>query len=198
MIIENLFPEPAGVFSLGRVLQKNETEFIDYKLKTLTKNASNNTSEDTFVLDSNELSDLKGFFLNSLKEFTKLIYGEQISLKITQSWLNISTKNQSHHAHSHPNSILSGVFYVKSDESDKIQFLKSNAVRSFETHVETYNPWNSQTWWLPATEGNLILFKSSQQHEVPPTTSEKRISLSFNTFFDKDIGGLRNLTFLPL
>ena len=198
MLIENLFPEPVGVFSLNRVLTQNETDCVDFKLKTLTKNIGNNTSADTFVLDSNELSGLKVFFLDSLNEFTKLIYGKQINLRITQSWLNISTESQFHHPHSHPNSFVSGVFFVKSDESDKIQFIKSIVNTSFDTHIETFNLWNSGTWWLPATEGSLVLFKSTQQHEVPPTTSQKRISLSFNTFFDQSIGDVKKLTFLPL
>ena len=198
MIVQNLFPEPVGVFSLNRALSQSETDCVDFKLKTLVKNVGNNTSEDNFVLDSNELLGLKVFFLDSLNGFTKLIYGKQINLRITQSWLNISTENQFHHPHSHPNSFISGVFFVKSDESDKIQFIKSIVNKSFETHIEIFNPWNSETWWLPATEGSLVLFKSTQQHEVPPTTSQKRISLSFNTFFDQSVGDVRKLTFLPL
>lgn len=198
MIINSLFPEPVGVFSIGRALKQNETECIDSKLKTLSKNVGNNFSEDTFVLDSTELIDLKVFFLDSLNEFTTSIYGKQINLKITQSWLNLSTEKEYHHPHSHPNSFLSGVFFTKSDESDKIQFIKSNVDKSFETHIETFNPWNSERWWLPATEGNLVLFKSTQYHEVPPTTSQKRISLSFNTFFDQNMGNPQKLTFLPL
>ena len=42
---------------------------------------------------------------------------------ITQSWLNYTEKDQYHHKHAHPNSIISGVFYINCHESlDKITF----------------------------------------------------------------------------
>ena len=31
---------------------------------------------------------------------------------ITQSWVNVATKGENHHSHRHPNSMLSGVYYI--------------------------------------------------------------------------------------
>ncbi len=42
---------------------------------------------------------------------------------ITQSWLNYTETNQYHHKHQHPNSLVSGVFYINCDDKfDKIKF----------------------------------------------------------------------------
>ena len=42
---------------------------------------------------------------------------------------------------------------------------------------------------LPMKRGELILFPSNLQHSVPVNSSEEeRISLSFNSFFDSNIG----------
>ena len=47
-----------------------------------------------------------------------------IEIYITISWINYTETNQYHHAHSHPNSVISGVYYIETDESDTITFFQ--------------------------------------------------------------------------
>ena len=65
-------------------------------------------------------------------------------------------------------------------------------------NYEKYNSLNSQTFYLPAVAGELILFPSYLRHSVPINTSDDvRVSISFNTFAD-NIGSEKDLTELNL
>jgi ectoine hydroxylase-related dioxygenase (phytanoyl-CoA dioxygenase family) len=62
-----------------------------------------------------------------------------------------------------------------------------------------WNLHNSRTWWFPVNTGDVVLFPSSLVHEVPPTTSsEKRLSLAFNTFLKGYLGENKELNELIL
>ena len=196
MQIQSLFPKPVGIFQLDRDFYKKEIKTINQKLENVYQNVGNKTSKDNFVFDNQNLINLKEFCLDALNQFTTQVFGNQIDLKITQSWLNLTKKNEYNHRHYHPNSFISGVLYIDSDESDKIYFHNTER-RPYLHESKIYTLHNSDDWWLPATKGSLLLFMSSLEHSVATVESENRISLSFNTFFDSDFGSKKSLTFLP-
>lgn len=114
-------------------------------------------------------------------------YGEKIELRITQSWLNYNKTNQSHHRHNHPNSIVSGVFYLQID-SEASEFIvhrhMNSAVPIIDPLPAYTTEWNSSVTNFKPVEHDLFLFKSQTLHSVSPNRSAiPRISLSFNTFF---------------
>ena len=159
----------------------------------------NRQSEDTFVLDRPELSNIRAFIEAKLHEFVTKIYASTDKMVITQSWLNKSKKGESHHEHVHPNSIVSGVWYPQIHEQlPPIQFRSKNQ-RDVSLQSEKYNTFNSATFMLPMKRGELILFPSSLTHSVPANQSdEERISLSFNTWTKGSLGDIKSLTYLPL
>ena len=197
MYIENLFPEPVGLFDSFRPLNDSELFYVKKELQSTRSNTSNRTSNNSYVLKSQELEELNTFCLNSVSEFTTAIYGTQIDLCIEQSWLNITKENEYHHVHSHPNSIISGVFYIETSELDNICFYGS-AAYDYQP-VPGNNRWNSQSWWLPTPQGSLVLFKSNLKHGVPLLKKQgDRISLSFNTFFNGAFGDPLNLSYVSM
>ena len=200
MSIQGLFSTPVGAYKLDRNFSLNEKKAVDLCLQDLTNNIGNKFSKNTSVLNIPELCDIRDFCEESLKQFNTEIYGEtKTQFRITQSWLNISEVNQFHHKHRHPNSYISGVLYVETSEDDKINFYNPSVRPNYYQEQPTmFNQFNSSVWWLPATERLLYLFHSDLEHEVPPVTSKKRISLSFNTFFDSDFGSEIFLTHLPI
>ena len=124
---------------------------------------------------------------------------ENTELKITQSWLNKTLINEGHHYHCHPNSYLSGVFYIKTNDDDKIMFYSNDQRTNY--YRPTFNNWNlvnSESWWLPTPQNSLIIFRSDLYHSVPKTLNEERVSLSFNTFPINDLGNEQSATYLPL
>ena len=159
----------------------------------------NRQSEDTFVLDRPELSNIRAFIEAKLHEFVTKIYASTDKLVITQSWLNKSKKGESHHEHVHPNSMISGVWYPQIHEQmPPIQF-RSRQQRDVSLQTEKYNTINSATFMLPMKKGELILFPSNLTHSVPANLGEEeRISLSFNTWPKGNMGDIKSLTYLPL
>lgn len=200
MKIMNLFPTPVAFFDLARPITIAENKYIQ-ELETRA-NLGNTTSVNNYVLSNEPLQELKQFFTNCLEEYITNIYSpiNKLNMKITQSWVNYTEPEEYHHKHNHPNSFVSGVFYVKTNNAtDKIYFYK-DGYQQLKILAKEYNVYNSDSWWFEATQGRLILFPSSLVHMVSPTSqnSDTRISISFNTFPVGQIGENSELTELFL
>ncbi|MFO1034340.1 MAG: TIGR02466 family protein [Hyphomicrobiales bacterium] len=99
-------------------------------------------------------------------------------------WVNVLPEGGSHTNHIHPNSVISGTFYVKVPqgagpivyEDPRLARMmaapprKANAPQDFKSHV-SFRP----------EPGSLLLWESWLRHEVPLNRAEgDRISVSFN------------------
>lgn len=199
MQIISLFPTGVGNFELGRNLTKSELSFI--KSLERRNNSGNFTSVDNYVFNNKQLKSLHKFCLQSATTYFQELWKpkKELTLYITQSWINYTSKGQFHHKHEHPNSFISGVFYVNADgEKDKIIFFneKYAHIKVFPTE---YNMFNSDSWWIPVSTGKLVLFPSSLEHMVESVIADQeRISLSFNTFMKGPIGENHSLTELVI
>jgi uncharacterized protein (TIGR02466 family) len=199
MIVHSLFPKPVGQFKFGRELTEAELSFI--KTQKTHKNMGNTTSDDTALFEYKELKDLADFCQKAVDEYMLRIYApkNEVSLYFTQSWANYTEPGQFHHKHAHPNSFVSGVFYVNADsEKDKIFFYK-DGYEQLKLPTDNFNLHNSESWWFSVGTGDLLLFPSSLTHMVEQTQSaETRISISFNTFLKGYVGQDDSLTALHL
>ena len=166
MQLHNLFPTPVGFAELGRPLSDEELFFIR-ELET-RPNMGNTTSTDNFVLRSPVLTNLRSFIEDAVGEYFKATVNPKhnVTLRVTQSWCNYSNPGQFHHKHAHPNSYISGVFYVQTNPDDRIYFYK-DGWQQIKFPPEQWNPYNSESWWYEAHVGKLILFPSSLTHMVP-------------------------------
>ena len=199
MIVNNLFPTPVAKFELGRDLSGVEREHL-FNLETRS-NQGNTTSVDNNVLNKPDLNSLTEFLDGALQEYFNTVYSPKTDaeLRITQSWVNYTKPGQFHHKHAHPNSLVSGVFYIQAaKEIDKLYFFK-DGFQQIKIMPKDFNLYNSDSWWLEAATGTLYLFPSSLQHMVEQVTGDDiRISLSFNTFPKGNIGEEIKLTGLNL
>lgn len=200
MNIVPLFPTPVGQFNLGRKLSKKELAFmLDQEKKS---NVGNTTSAYRYVLEDKKLVDLKSFIETSvLNFFNEIVQPEHdVNLRITQSWLNYTEPGQFHHRHRHPNSVLSAVFYVDADpEVDKIYFYENTSYKQIQFKAKNWNMFNSNSWWLPVSSGDLFIFPSSFEHSVETKSgTNTRISLALNTFPVGYVGDDDTLTGLRL
>lgn len=193
--IFGVFPKPVGIFRLDKAVTAAERKFILDQPRT--QNEYNTTSVENYLLKNKKLSRLKTFFDECVQTFLETIYApaQDVSLRITQCWANYSEKGQAHHPHAHPNSLVSGVFYVQTDKAtDKIYFIRSG-YEQIQLPPKLYNQWNSESWWFEAEENTLILFPSGLSHRVDPVVVDQtRVSLSFNTFPIGILGEKRSLT----
>lgn len=193
----SLFPTAVIRYNLGRSLTKREVSFINKQ--DTNPNALNKASKDNYVFRHPVLNDLRTFCHTCVVDYFEKIMcpASDVTLDITQAWINFTEKGEGHHHHKHPNSILSGVLYLEADvNQDQILFSTPVASSNMECHMETPNPYNSKTWWLPVETGDLLVFPSWLYHQVPATKTEKRISLSFNTFYIGLAGNETNLSAL--
>lgn len=185
MIIESLFPTPLLITKLNRNITDNEKQFIKDSALSVRNNINNSITTSNNVLDNNELKDIKEYIETHIQEYKQKIISPKYdnTLYITESWINYTNKNQSHHKHSHDNSLVSGVFYFNTIENDAITFYKKKSGLSLSFDTETANVFNTLSYKLPVSNNMLILFPSELEHEVDINIQDKtRISLSFNVF----------------
>ena len=199
--INGIFPTPIYISKLDRKLTPLELKFVDKNKKDFYKNDGNITSNNNYILNEKPFANIKkDLDLRVQDYFDKVISpANNITPYITQSWLNYTETNQFHHKHAHPNSLVSGVFYINCDDKfDKIKFF-NDKYQTIKPEVKDWNLYNSETWWFSVKTGDVILFPSSLTHMVETKQGDNtRISLAFNVFIKGTVGNNKNLTELIL
>jgi uncharacterized protein (TIGR02466 family) len=194
--IMGIFPEPIYQKNISRQFFDNEMKFITSEKLLLTHGSGNTRSHDDQILDHPIFFNIKNFINSCLVDYVQSILSPPTDMKlaITQSWLNFNGPGQEHNMHYHSNSIVSGVIYFSTADSDKICFYKSNKP---QIHIQyTPNVWNARKQCIPVQTGDLLLFNSMLEHGVDQIIDENRvrISLAFNTWFVGEIGSREALT----
>ena len=203
MNVASIFPTPVASCYLDRDFLPAEQEAIaDYE-KALEKNEGNYNTIPNYILDTDKrFAQLKIFIQDSIEEYWDTVISPSTTVNpcITQSWLNYSYTGNFHHAHRHPNSYISGVFYFKTIQDDSIIFRKSTLEPLFSISSSKPNKYNSNVNVFPIQEKMLILFPSDTVHSVDTIREENacRISLAFNTFFRGEIGDNQALNGLTI
>ena len=199
--INGIFPTPIYISKLDRKLTPLELKFVDKNKKDFYKNDGNITSNNNYILNEKPFANIKKELdLRVQDYFDKVISpANNITPYITQSWLNYTETNQYHHKHAHPNSLVSGVFYINChEEHDKIKFFNDN-YKTIKLEIKDWNLYNSESWWFSVKTGDVILFPSSLTHMVETKQGDNtRISLAFNVFIKGTVGNNKNLTELHL
>lgn len=104
-------------------------------------------------------------------------------LELYNIWININPPGSYNNLHNHVGSVLSGVYYVSSEETQgNIQFERSDQAEyhiPVEVEKETY--FTSTKCTYKAKTGALYIFPGWLKHNVQGNFSNKdRISISFN------------------
>ena len=198
-MIHNLFPIPVGKYPIDHTLTKKQLHLI--LNLSQRSNQGNTTSENNKILEHKILKTFSDKILEQTKKYFVEVYAPkfEVDLRITQSWINYTNPGQFHHKHSHPNSFISGIYYIQTDkELDRVYFY-NDKIREIKLTTDNFNVWNSESWWFEAITGELLLFPSNLSHMVETTkSSQTRVSLSFNTFLVGKIGDDKDLTLLEL
>jgi uncharacterized protein (TIGR02466 family) len=97
-------------------------------------------------------------------------------LALSSLWVNIMPKNCYHAFHLHPNSVVSGTYYLSVPKGSSPLRIEDPRSALFMA-----SPPRKIQQDLTPKAGEVILFESWLKHEVPPHHSnEDRISVSFN------------------
>ena len=86
------------------------------------------------------------------------------------------------------------MFYLRKSKDNPPILFNKTADTSISIKSKKFNTFNSGQLLIPVNEGELIMFPSNLNHNVPVNKSDTvRLSLSFNTFANK-LGDKNTLT----
>ena len=189
-----LFPVPLWGFDLDNSKEVNTS--IENRVYQKSKNEkSRHASNEGGWHSEGNMSDDP--VMKSLLRFIEWAVGElstEAGMKYSTYkiflWTNLNRPGDYNSVHSHPDSQLSGVYYVKIPSGD------CGTLRLYNPMYH-YNYPNSQGYNIPFTtptadvinkEGSLYIFRSPIMHDVTRNnTQEDRISVSFNIVFDSNL-----------
>lgn len=193
--VDYLFPIPFMRMNIRDQITVEILEEINNMLKQ-TDNLNNFNQTVFNNMMTNDANILAGTLLGQviqehLDSYTTNVLGEDPDIKITTSWLNYNTKDAGHHKHPHPNSKVSGCFYIKTNEkTGRFNLFKPRAIEeNFYNSKNLYNEFTYSKIWYQPEIYDLYMFPSFIEHSVDKNESdEPRISLAFNSFYNKTFG----------
>ena len=194
------------LFSTPIFLPKETFEVSESLLQFIQSIELNNTdnlrrrqSLDSYILDREELSELKQFLEKQLNVYVQdILQFKDNEFYITQSWISVLLPGEDHHPHWHQNSLVSGVFYVCGDENPIVlRTIHGDPPfgRSWSFKPSEYNLWNSGTWSCENKKNTVILFPSIAEHYVGEHSGiGPRMSIAFNSFVQGPVGDVNTKT----
>lgn len=182
-----------GAKAFNRELIKETSQIRDYDVEGQRWSRKNYRGGYTSYGSMDKLHQFSSTFMElerkldrHVKAFAKdLDYDlEERALVMTDCWVNVMPEHTVHGLHLHPNSTLSGTYYVKTPkgcsqikfEDPRLDRMMAAPPRKPDARLE-----NRQFVEYPAEAGKLVLFESWLRHEVAANPSRaERISISFN------------------
>lgn len=187
----NLFAVPVYRAPLKGEFTNAELKYFDAQLQTPVQAIANLSSQNKYVLNAPEMKPLRDLVQGHLDQYFATVFdtANDARLVITQSWLSLTGKGGSHHTHSHPNSIASGVVYINLAANDGINFYRDEDRQWFDLKPRQQNYYNAYSYFIEAKVGDVVIFPSHIKHGVRQVeTDMQRLSLAFNTFISGEIG----------
>lgn len=160
-------------------------------------------SQNSYILNEPECSNLSSFILSNTKEYAIQLGYDYSEYRFGQSWISYKHPGQHHTMHSHPNSLISGVFYFGEPSTDipAIKFHKMeggfNSSYLLPKLIKDKRElkYAQKEFSIEFTPGLLLLFPSYLHHSVPLNKTEKtRCSLAFNIVPTVGFGDETSLT----
>jgi len=185
--VVQLFPTCVWEYELSSAADLNrELSTAIEALRASTTSRSRESGTWQSVGDLHERPEFKDFMeviiaaASGILEYLKI---PSEGIIVTNCWVNVNYQGYAHHRHSHPNNLLSGVYYVKIPPgSGKIVFEDPRPQAGVLVPAfSEITPQNSAKHSFEVAEGRLLFFPSWLQHSVEAQTAEEeRISIAFN------------------
>ncbi len=197
--IETLFPSYiyrgtlSGAKSLNRdfeqeirTLAEIDDHGVDWSHTSYHGGYSSYSSMDKLHRTSPNFAELEKRLAPHVRKFVRKLNWDLRgqSLEMTTCWANLMGPGTHHTMHTHPGSVLSGVYYVSVPpgssplklEDPRLGLLMAAPPRRSKAPAREQN-----YLLLPPVAGGFVLFESWMRHEVPPHRGAKnRLSISFN------------------
>lgn len=150
-------------------------------------------------LEENGMDQLLSTINKCVEKYCQEILCINVRLKPTGSWVTKQLKGGTHHAHNHPNTLLSAITYFN-DCDDEISDLvfKNNALddvfsnfKGFDlsSKITSWNIFNNFTYTLRPEVDQIIIFPGHLEHYTEISKSNyARYCIGVNYFLDDTIG----------
>ena len=166
---------------------KNFVLNLQQKQKTRQVSNINGWQSNDIPLDTKEIQPLLTSILKCCNTYgEELNFKPQSTIVIDNIWANVNGYKDCNDLHTHPNVMMSGVYYVNCPtDCGAIQFRHPSTSMEYDWgwyKFEKFTEANCFEYWVPPIEKRLYIFPSWLSHKVQTNINkeEKRISLSFN------------------
>jgi len=178
------------------LIKKDLIEWVyEYKSNNVSVGKSNKggwQSDANFIQKNKSFEPFLNYLTLLLKEYSQ-IYTSEVSLVLVNAWLNVNPPGSYNISHSHPQSTISGVLWIKCPEScgnivfeSPVSHTQQEVMEKIRPHIAEKNNYYP-TFYFKPVEGTLLLFPSDIRHSVEENlSSEDRISIAFNLNLLKD------------
>ena len=181
---------PAGVVKIYESPTKFSETFDLKNFKTEKHYGSNKWRSEKFnnVLLHDSLTELHDWVKPCIDDYlTNEIFMKYSDHFVSESWLNVNQRGGSQPVHSHPNSIISGTYYVQTlPEHPPLEFHRGRPSdqQPFISLSEQYainHPNTTNKIGFPTVQDTMIVWQSPLYHaHAPLQVKGQRISLSWN------------------
>jgi uncharacterized protein (TIGR02466 family) len=161
------------------------------------------SSADKNVLHRPDFKNVHDIVMKEVDSYTREVLSvkKKIEFYITNSWVNIYRRGESAGPHVHNNSLISGVLYLKVNETSGDLVFHRDVLSllpfppALDLDVDFFNLYNCKSWGHTPKTNDICLFPSVVMHSADANESdEERWCLAFNVFARGDIGSLHRLT----
>jgi uncharacterized protein (TIGR02466 family) len=173
LLVDNLLMDRLSTYSfvLEKIFQNNVTNRNNFlKVDSL--------HDTDFKLENHP--EFNGL-IEAISSFSK-IYSDKLGFRRTLAlkniWANISYQNDYLLPHVHPNSIISGVFYIEAPAESTITFFDNINTMFDDAEEPSYFSYKHCTY--ECKPGRLLLFKSDFLHGTSSQPEGRKIVVSFN------------------
>lgn len=190
MNITQLFPIEIVQHDVGVDIKNITQQKVDAYIKNHLDNLNIPPSEIVKTTFNHDKQFIKNAGLTELQyeiEEVLFYYLKHLNCKLKTSfsitsWLNVFDKNIMEQEHSHAGSIISGCYYVSSDNTpDSGSFYIPDHISERPATRKIYNMDYIIEYPIIPKEGSIILFESWMRHGINPNKVDKnRISIAFN------------------
>lgn len=177
------------LISYAHKLQENDTEGQQICTEKYPNGYTSFYTRSTLFTDP-LLADLVSFIQHCAMDFATEHHWDTKNFEpiIDALFVNINPKFCSQGDHMHPNTHMSGVFYVKSEIGSPPLSIKDPRLTRWmlPPEADTTRLENTFNAIVPAEAGKLLLFPAWLEHGIPQNRSDnERISMSFNFYMHR-------------
>ena len=192
-----LFPTPLYVTSYPDDISEIVKYFDSCEMQPASSGGYGVISKNTYILDNPICKPLNDFIMEAFRDFaTNIMRYKYKKLQFSQSWLTYKEPGQFHKSHTHPNTMMAGVFYYDVQPNDSAIVFSRDVKGIGRSYIEPSllddyqdHQYSQEEIYFKPSPNNFIIFPSWLNHGVPPNeTNKTRKALGVNALTKGTLG----------